>query len=73
LKPEDRIRVHTDIHQLCYYGGGGFTPGEVYEMPIFLRYFHLKQLSKTKENEAEALKGGEEVKATPKKIQPKPF
>jgi len=81
LKPEDRLRIHTDIHQLCYHGGGGFTPGELYEMPIFLRYFHLKQLSKTKEAEAEsarnASRGGEDVEATPKsapkKIQPKPF
>jgi len=73
LSPEDRLRIHTDINQLVYYGGGGFTLGDVYDLPVFLRYFHLKQLAKTKEKESDAIKGGEDAKATPKKIQPKPF
>lgn len=73
LKPEDRIRIHGEINDIIYYGGGGYTLDNVYELPIFLRYFHLKRIAEKKEKESEAMKGGEEVKATPKKISPKPF
>jgi hypothetical protein len=31
---------------LCYYGKGGFTHDEVYDMPRFLRTFYLKQIEK---------------------------
>ena len=31
---------------LCYYGKGGFTHDEVYNMPRYLRTFYLKQIEK---------------------------
>ena len=38
---------------LCYYGKGGFTHNEVYNMPRYLRTFYLKQIEKvvSKQNE----------------------
>ena len=38
---------------LCYYGKGGFTHNEVYNMPKYLRTFYIKQIEKviTKQNE----------------------
>jgi hypothetical protein len=29
---------------LCYYGKGGFSHNEVYNMPRYLRQFYLKQI-----------------------------
>jgi len=31
---------------LCYFGKGGFTHDEVYNMPRYLRTFYLKQIEK---------------------------
>tara|TARA_B110000285_G_C15056738_1_gene580016 strand:- start:501 stop:704 length:204 start_codon:yes stop_codon:yes gene_type:complete len=31
---------------LCYYGKGGFTHSEAYNMPRYLRTFYLKQIEK---------------------------
>jgi hypothetical protein len=31
---------------LCYYGKGGFTHDQVYNMPRYLRTFYLKQIEK---------------------------
>tara|TARA_R110002167_G_scaffold11016_1_gene49251 strand:+ start:759 stop:950 length:192 start_codon:yes stop_codon:yes gene_type:complete len=40
---------------LCYYGKGGFTHDEVYNMPRYLRTFYIKQIEKVvnKQNEAQ--------------------
>jgi hypothetical protein len=39
-----------------YYSNGGFTHSEVYNMPIYLRAFYIKQLEDAKKEEAEAVK-----------------
>jgi len=31
---------------LCYYGKGGFTHDDAYNMPRYLRTFYLKQIEK---------------------------
>jgi hypothetical protein len=65
LTPEERLQVHTEIHQLCYHGGGGFTLGDVYDLPVYLRRFHLRKLIETKEHQRDVARGGEDVKAKP--------
>lgn len=50
LNPEDRVRIYSDIFQLCYYGNG-FTWDEVYSMPISTRYFNIKMLIHEREKE----------------------
>ena len=39
-----RHALFTQIHKLVYHGGGGFIHSEVYDMPIWLRHFHLNQI-----------------------------
>ena len=39
---------------LCYYGKGGFTHSEVYNMPRYLRSFYLKQIEKITNQRNEA-------------------
>jgi hypothetical protein len=39
-----------------YYSNGGFTHSEVYNMPVYLRAFYIKQLEDAKTEEADAVK-----------------
>lgn len=41
---------------LCYYGKGGFTHDEVYNMPRYLRVFYLKQIEKIANQRSEEQK-----------------
>ena len=38
-----------------YHGGGGFIHSEVYNMPIWLRTFHIQQINEWKKKEKEAM------------------
>lgn len=51
--PEHKVVLHDEIFTLCYYSNGGFTHGEVYDMPVQLRQFYLRKLTTTKQQEAE--------------------
>ena len=44
------------LFALSYFTNGVFTHTEVYNMPVYLRTFYLKQLEETKEREADAIK-----------------
>tara|TARA_R110000822_G_scaffold264115_1_gene388312 strand:+ start:1566 stop:1778 length:213 start_codon:yes stop_codon:yes gene_type:complete len=33
------------VHDLVYHGGGGFIYSEIYNMPIWLRKFHINKIS----------------------------
>jgi len=33
------------VHDLVFHGGGGFQYTEVYNMPIWLRTFHINKIS----------------------------
>ncbi len=52
----DKIEIHKVLFALVYYSNGGFTHSEVYNMPIYLRAFYIKQLEDAKKEEAEAVK-----------------
>lgn len=54
LTPDYKIGLHEEIFSLCYYGKGGFTWGEVYELPIHLRRYYIKQISKAIEERNKA-------------------
>lgn len=56
LTSEHKIEIHKVIFGLAYYGNGGFTFEQVYNMPIYLRNFYMKQLEETKKKEAELTK-----------------
>ena len=53
LTPQYRLEVWNQIHDLVYHGGGGFIHSEVYNMPIWMRNFHISRISEhiKKQNE----------------------
>jgi hypothetical protein len=48
--------LHNQIFELIYYGKGGFTWADVYEMPIWLRLFYYRSIEKALKDKAEAQK-----------------
>jgi hypothetical protein len=46
--------MHNEIFSLCYYGKGGFTWEEVYNLPIYLRRFYIQQINKAIEAQNKA-------------------
>jgi len=48
--------LHKSAFQLCFYGRGGFTLSEVYNLPIYLRRFYLKTLDEEYKNEQKEIK-----------------
>tara|TARA_R110000744_G_scaffold32424_1_gene75863 strand:+ start:624 stop:815 length:192 start_codon:yes stop_codon:yes gene_type:complete len=41
---------------LCFYGKGGFTHDEVYNMPRYLRTFYLKKIEEVAQSKADQQK-----------------
>lgn len=41
---------------MSYYSNGAFTFEEVYNMPVYLRTFYMKQLEEAKVKETEEMK-----------------
>ena len=48
-----RQLLFTQINQLVYHGGGGFIHSEVYNMPIWMRLYHLKTINKFLKDQSE--------------------
>jgi hypothetical protein len=44
---------------MAYYSNGAFDFQQVYNMPVYLRTFHMKQLEDAKIKEAEAVKSAQ--------------
>ena len=53
LTPAYKIALLEEIHSLCYFGQGGFTHDDVYNMPVRYRQYHLKKIAEyiDKQNE----------------------
>ena len=45
LTPQYRLEVWNQIHDLVYHGGGGFIHSEIYNMPIWMRKFHISRIN----------------------------
>jgi len=45
LTPQYRVSLFNQVHDLVYHGGGGFIYSEIYNMPIWLRKFHINKIS----------------------------
>ena len=43
------------MHDLVFHGGGGFQYLEVYNMPIWLRKFHINKISEYNEKQNEEM------------------
>ena len=56
--------IFQQIHDLVYHGGGGFIHSEVYNMPVWLRRFHITKINEhvEKQNkEQRKAQGNEQV------------
>mgnify|MGYP003682853451 FL=1 len=56
LTPKYRNLLFTQLHDLVYHGGGGFIHSEVYNMPIWMRRFHIQSINKHLEKENEQIR-----------------
>ena len=56
LNPEYRKNIFREIHDLVFHGGGGFIYSEVYDMPIWLRRYHISLLNKHFKDQEKAMK-----------------
>ena len=56
LTSEHKIQIHKSLFTMAYYSNGAFDFDQVYNMPVYLRNFYMKQLEETKQKEAEAVK-----------------
>ena len=54
LTSEYRVSLFTQIHDLVYHGGGGFIHSEVYNMPIWMRKFHIQKINEFNKKQQEA-------------------
>lgn len=56
LTSENKVDIHKMLFTLAYYSNGAFNFEQAYNMPIYLRNFHMKQLEEAKKKEAEQIK-----------------
>jgi hypothetical protein len=50
-----RASLFSQIHQIVFYGKGGYDWHTVYNMPIFLRLFTFNEIKKHYEEEKESI------------------
>lgn len=72
LGTEYKLGLHEEIFSLCYYGKGGFTWSDVYDLPIHLRRYYIQQVSKAIEtrNKAEQAEVSKSKRSAPSFSQP---
>jgi len=44
LAPEARARIFSQIHEIVFYGQGGYDWNTIYNMPIWLRRFTYNKM-----------------------------
>ena len=54
LTPNYKFQVYREVHDLVYYGQGGFIYSEVYNMPIHIRRFHIRKVNEIHEKRNQA-------------------
>ena len=59
-----RSIVFQQIHDLVYHGNGGFVHSEVYNMPIWLRQYHITTINdvhKKQDDERKRIEGKQQM------------
>jgi hypothetical protein len=51
LTPEYRASLFTQLHDIVFHGKGGYSFGEIYEFPIWLRRYVHRSMIEFYENE----------------------
>ena len=70
LTPQYRSILFSQIHDLVYHGGGGFIHSEIYNMPVWLRRFHITKINEhvEKQNKEQRKAQGNEQVGDDKKV-----
>lgn len=70
LTPQYRNILFSQIHDLVYHGGGGFIHSEIYNMPVWLRRFHITKINEhvEKQNQEQRKAQGNEQVGDDKKV-----
>jgi hypothetical protein len=55
LPPNYRKQIYDEIFFIVFHGGGGFTFGDVYNLPIHIRRMYLNQVLEIKKKEKEQI------------------
>lgn len=53
LTPEYKAFIHREMMVLSHYSKGAFSVLELYEMPVYLRNFYIKEFNELKRKENE--------------------
>ena len=64
LTPEYRLKLFTQLHEIVFYGRGGYTWWDVYDLPISTRRFIYNKISEfyeNNENKEDAIEQGRQV------------
>ena len=72
LTPDYKKQVYQEVHDLVYYGNGGFIYSEVYQMPIHLRRYHIRKIDVLHKKQNEAIKKAQEGNTTTPSIPKAP-
>jgi hypothetical protein len=57
IAPQSRVNLFSQIHQIVFYGKGGYDWHTVYNMPVWLRKYTFNEIKKHYEEEKEAYEG----------------
>ena len=70
LTPQYRSILFSQLHDLVYHGGGGFIHSEIYNMPVWLRRFHITKINEhvEKQNKEQRKAQGNEQVGDDKKV-----
>lgn len=51
-----RVKFLTQIHEICFYGQGGYSWPVVYDMPLWLRKFTYAKIKEHYDKQSEIMK-----------------
>ena len=72
LTPEYKKQVYQEVHDLVYYGNGGFIYSEVYQMPIHLRRYHIRKIDVLHKKQNEEIEKARQGNSTTPSIPKSP-
>ena len=53
---DHRVKFLTQIHEICFYGQGGYRWQEVYDMPLWLRKFTYHKIKEHYDKQSKSIK-----------------
>ena len=52
--PQYKLNLFTEIHEIVFYGQGGYTWNDTYNLPMWLRKYTYKKIKEHYDKKAEA-------------------